>query len=93
MRILASVTMPRVGARRPLTAWIAYDIGAHGYTLLISGVAYPIYFASYVAAGRPNTDLLWSIALGLPLLAAGILGPWIGALADSTGRRRALLSQ
>jgi MFS transporter, UMF1 family len=78
-------------ARRPLTAWIAYDIGAHGYTLLISGVAYPVYFASYVAAGRPNTDLLWAIALGLPLLAAGILGPWLGALADTTGRRRSLL--
>jgi UMF1 family MFS transporter len=83
--------MPRVGARRPLTAWIAYDIGAHGYTLLISGVAYPIYFASFVAAGRSNTDLLWAIALGLPLLVAGLLGPWLGAVADATGRRRALL--
>ncbi len=82
---------PNSEARRPLTAWIAYDIGAHGYTLLISGVAYPVYFASYVAAGRPNTDLLWAIAIGLPLLAAGILGPWLGALADTTGRRRSLL--
>jgi UMF1 family MFS transporter len=78
-------------ARRPLSAWIAYDIGAHGYTLLISGVAYPIYFASYVAAGRAHTDLLWAIALGLPLLVVGLLGPWLGALADATGRRRALL--
>jgi UMF1 family MFS transporter len=76
----------------PLASWIAYDIGAHGYTLLVSGVAYPIYFASYVAAGRPNPDMLWSIALGLPLLAAGILGPWVGAIADATGRRRALLA-
>ncbi len=50
-----------------------------------------MYFASYVAAGRGNADLLWSIALGLPLLVAGLLSPWLGALADSTGRRRALL--
>ena len=42
---------------------------------------------------RPRqADLLWSIAIGLPLLAAGLLGPWIGALADATGRRRALLA-
>ena len=82
---------PNSHARRSLAAWIAYDIGAHGYTLLISGVAFPIYFASYVAAGRSNTDLLWAIALGLPLLVAGLLGPWLGALADATGRRRALL--
>ena len=53
---------------------------------------YPIYFASYVAAGRSNTDLLWAIALGLPLLAAGILGPWLGALADSIRSRCALLA-
>ena len=82
---------PNSHARRAPIAWIAYDIGSHGYTLLISGVAYPIYFASYVAAGRSNTDLLWAIALGLPLLASGLFGPLIGALADSTGRRRALL--
>lgn len=82
---------PNSHARRALAAWIAYDIGSHGYSLLISGVAYPIYFASYVAAGRSNTDLLWAIALGMPLLAAGILGPLIGALADSTRHRRSLL--
>jgi UMF1 family MFS transporter len=89
---MASATMPRVVTCRPLVAWIAYDIGAHGYTLMVSGVAYPIYFASYVAAGRPTTDLLWSIAVGAPLLAAGILGPWIGAIADATGSRRAMLA-
>lgn len=88
---MASDIIPGAGARHSLGSWIAYDIGAHGYTLLVSGVAYPIYFATYVAAGHSNTDLMWAIALGLPLLAAGLLGPWLGALADSTGRRRALL--
>ena len=34
---------------------------------------------------------MWSIALGLPLLFAGVLSPWLGALADSSGHRRALL--
>ena len=84
-------TWPAEG-RRPLIAWITYDMGAHAYSLMISGVAYPLYFASYVAAGRGNTDVLWSIALGLPLLLAGILGPWVGALADATSRRRTLLA-
>jgi UMF1 family MFS transporter len=88
---MTSVNIPRIGASRSTAPWIGYDIATHGYTLIVSGVAYPIYFASHVAAGRANTDLLWSIALGLPLLAAGILGPWIGAIADSAGRRRPLL--
>jgi UMF1 family MFS transporter len=66
-------------------------MAAHGYTLMISGVAYPIYFVAFVAAGRANAEWLWSVALGLPLLAAGLLGPWLGAFADSTGRRGTLL--
>jgi MFS transporter, UMF1 family len=81
-----------MGAGRPLIPWIVYDMAAHAYALMISGVAYPVYFASYVAAGHGNVDVLWSIALGLPLVVAGVLGPWIGALADATTRRRSLLA-
>ncbi len=88
---MTSVNDPRVGMSRSTAPWIGYDIAAHGYTLIVSGVAYPIFFVSHVASGRTNTDMLWSVALGLPLLAAGILGPWIGAIADSGGRRRPLL--
>jgi UMF1 family MFS transporter len=78
--------------RRSLIAWIVYDIGAHGYTFIVAGVGFPLYFASFVAADRGNADLLWSIALGIPLVAAGLLGPWLVALADASGRRRALLA-
>jgi len=88
---MTSVNGPRVGTSRSTVPWIGYDIATHGYTLIVSGVAYPIFFVSHVAAGRTNTDMLWSVALGLPLLAAGILGPWIGAIADAAGRRRPLL--
>jgi MFS transporter, UMF1 family len=75
-----------------MTAWVVYDMAAHAYTLMISGVAFPVYFASHVAADRGNADLLWSWALGLSLLAAGVLGPWIGAVVDAGGGRRLLLA-
>jgi len=79
------------GTRRPLVGWVIYDMPAHAYALMISGVGFPVYFASFVVAGRGNSDVLWSIALGLPLLLAGILGPLLGALADASGGRRSLL--
>ncbi len=82
---------PQPATRRALASFIAYDMAAHGYTLMISGVAYPIYFVTFVAAARPNAEWLWSIALGLPLLGAGLLGPWLGAVADSSGRRGTML--
>jgi MFS-type transporter involved in bile tolerance (Atg22 family) len=49
-----SVTPPAVGARRTLASWIAYDMAAHGYTLIVSGVGFPLYFASFIAGGRGN---------------------------------------
>jgi MFS transporter, UMF1 family len=87
-----SVNPPGGGARRALTSWIAYDMAAHGYTLIVSGVGFPLYFAAFIASGRGNADMLWSIAIGLPLLVSGLVGPWLGAFADSTGRRRGLLA-
>ena len=90
MSVSFSTLLIRV--RRPTAAWFVYDMAAHGYTLMISSVAFPVYFASYVAGGSGRSDALWSIALGLPLLAAGIIGPLIGALADATGGRRTLLA-
>ena len=67
-------------------------MAAHGYTFIVSGVGFPLYFAAFIASGRGNADMLWSIAIGLPLLIAGLVGPWLGAFADSTGRRRGLLA-
>ena len=87
-----SVTPRPVGTRRTLASWIAYDMAAHGYTLIVSGVGFPLYFAAFIASGRGNADVLWSIAIGLPLLIAGLVGPWLGAFADATGRRRGLLA-
>lgn len=87
-----SVNTPQRATRRPLVSWVAYDMAAHGYSLVVAGVGFPLYFASFVAAGHGNADMLWSIAIGLPLVVAGLVGPWIGALADSTRRRRALLA-
>ncbi len=78
--------------RRGVTAWILYDVAVHGYGLMIPSVAYAIYFTSYVAAESGRADLLWSLAVASSLVIAGLLAPWIGAVADSSGRRRTLLA-
>ena len=78
--------------RRAVSAWIIYDVAVHGYGLMIPSVAYAIYFTSYVAADGGRADLLWSLAVALSLVIAGLLAPWIGAAADTSGRRRAMLA-
>jgi len=77
--------------RRTITAWIVYDIAVHGYSLMIPAVGFAIYFTSVVAAGHPYADALWSLSVALPLVIAGLLSPWLGAFADASGHRRALL--
>lgn len=78
--------------RRAIAAWIVYDIAVHGYGLMIPAVGFAIYFTSFVAAGHPLADGLWSLAVAIPLVAAGLLGPWLGAVADAGGHRRAMLA-
>ena len=48
----AATSMSKVGARIPIAAWIAYDMAAHGYARIVSGVGFPVHLASHVAAGR-----------------------------------------
>ena len=77
--------------RGAVAAWILYDVAMHGYSLMIPGVAYAIYFTSHVAGDSGHADVLWSVAVSLSLVIAGLLAPWVGAASDETGRRRSLL--
>lgn len=77
--------------RRAVAAWIIYDVAVHGYVLMIPTVGYAIYFTSFIAAGHPFADGLWSLAVAVPLIIAGLLSPWLGAVTDTTGLRRTLL--
>ena len=66
-------------------------MAVHGYALMIQAVGFAIYFTSFVAAGHPFAEGLWSLAVAVPLIIAGLLSPWLGAIADSTGQRRRML--
>ena len=79
-------------ARGTIGAWVLYDVAAHGYGLMIPAVGYAIYFTSFIAAAHPLADGLWSLAVALPLIAAGLISPWLGAVVDSHGHRRTWLA-
>ena len=83
--------LPPRTRRSAVAAWIFYDVAMHGYGLMIPGVAYAIYFTSHVAGDTGHADVLWSVAVSLSLVIAGLLAPWVGAVADASGRRRSLL--
>ncbi len=79
-------------SRGTISAWVLYDVAAHGYGLMIPAVGYAIYFTAFIAAELPLVDGLWSLAVALPLIAAGLISPWLGAVVDSHGHRRTWLA-
>ena len=94
----ASVTAYDAATAEPVTrrgataAWILYDVASSAYALMIPSVAYAVYFRSYVAGNSPAADAIWGMTVALPLIAAGLLGPLLGAIADLSGNRKRLLT-
>ena len=72
--------------------WVLYDIASSGYVLLITAVAFPLYFKLFVAANATWSEALWGLMLAFSSITAGLLAPIIGAAADRSGRRLRFLA-
>lgn len=70
--------------------WILYDVGNSAFTLLIATIM-PIYFNHLAGtAGLSSVDYLayWGYAASVTTLIVAILGPVLGALADTKGYKK-----
>jgi UMF1 family MFS transporter len=80
-----AVPLSATHSRRPLLAWMLYDIASSTYAAVVPSVLFALHFTADIAAGRPNAAALWGITSAAALLVAGIVAPFVGAWAD--GRR------
>ena len=80
---------PAVAA--PLSArasWVLFDFSAQPlYTLIVTFLFAP-YFANAVASSPEHGQQLWSYSLAVAGLVIAIGSPFLGAMADSGGRRK-----
>jgi len=84
----------KVGLGRPAQrAWALYDWANSAFVTVVSTAVFPIYFAQVAAAGLSGTEATqrYGIATSLALGAIGLAAPFLGALADVTGRKKRLL--
>ena len=74
--------------------WILYDVGNSAFTLLVSTIL-PIYF-NYLAdsAGISSVDYLayWGYATSICTLIVAILGPTLGAVADTKNFKKIIFT-
>ena len=74
--------------------WVMYDVGNSAFTLMVSTI-FPIYF-NYLAgnAGISDVDYLayWGYATSICTLLVAILGPTLGAVADTKNYKKIIFS-
>src|SRR5947209_3390762 len=74
--------------RSAVIAWIFFDWAAQPYFTLITTFVFAPYFATHVAADPAGGQALWGFATAAAGLLIALLSPVLGAIADSSGRRK-----
>src|ERR1700739_5084663 len=73
-------------------AWIFFDWAAQPYFTLIPTFVCAPYFATHVASSPAEGQSLWGFATAAAGLLIALLSPLLGAIADSSGRRKPWIS-
>lgn len=77
---------------REVASWCLFDFANSSYTTLIVTVAFAVYFREVVVNSPGNLgDLLWGKTIFRAMLFVVLVSPIVGALADGSGKRKALL--
>ena len=77
---------------REVWAWGMYDLANQSFTLLITTLFFGIYFSNVVVGDEGRGQLLYGRAFAISSLLVVITSPFLGALADFSGRKKAFLT-
>jgi len=71
-------------------AWYFYDFGNSAYAAVVTLAVYSVYFKQ-VVVGTAQGSALWGLSLTISMLVVAIISPFMGALADYSGRKKEFL--
>lgn len=81
-----------ISRRKEIFGYCMFDFANSSYTTLISTVAFSRYFVlAVVGSENPNRDLYWSLAAATGHLVLIMISPFLGAIADHSGRKKRFL--
>lgn len=82
----------KISHRKEVFGYCMFDFANSSYTTLISTVAFSRYFVlAVVGSGNPNRDLYWSLAAAAGHAVLIAISPFLGAMADYSGRKKRFL--
>jgi UMF1 family MFS transporter len=76
--------------KRAQWAWYLYDFGNSAYAAVVLLAVYAAYFKQSVV-GTAEGSALWGLSLTISMLVVAVISPFLGALADYSGRKKTLL--
>ena len=76
--------------KRAQWAWYLYDFGNSAYAAVVLLAVYAAYFKQSVV-GTAQGSALWGLSLTISMLVVAVISPFLGALADYSGRKKVLL--
>ncbi len=76
--------------KRAQWAWYLYDFGNSAYAAVVLLAIYAAYFKETVV-GTAQGSALWGLSLTISMLVVAIISPFLGTLADYSGRKKPLL--
>jgi UMF1 family MFS transporter len=76
--------------RRPVLSWALYDWANSAFATTVMAGFFPVFFRQYWSLGADPTESTARLGLanGIAGLVIALLAPFLGALADRSGRRR-----
>ncbi len=77
--------------RRSVFSWALYDFANSSFTTLIVTFVYATYFTTVIAGDETVGTALWSRGVSITAIVVALLSPFLGAVADRGGYRKALL--
>jgi len=77
--------------RTVVGAWSLYDFANQAFTTLVVTFVYSAYFTQGIAADEVTGTTQWSWAVAVSSVLVAATAPYLGAMADRTGRRKRFL--
>lgn len=71
-------------------AWYFYDFGNSAYAAVVLLAVYASYFKQGVV-GTAQGSALWGLSLTISMLVVAVISPFLGALADYSGKKKTFL--
>jgi len=82
----------RAGNFRQIFSWCLFDFANSSFSAVISAVVFPVYYVSFVVGDQAGAgDLWWGRAVSLSMAFVALTSPFMGGIADYSGKRKRLL--